>query len=123
MGARGPVRLSELRPGIGQRPRFGQIPDTLPWLSKFDGRFDVVHQEVERRVTGDEFHDAMLALNKSLERTHARVVDADMRAFTVQRETQILLGQIQEYLDARHGLEDRVTRCGDDLADLKRRVL
>ena len=82
----------------------------------------VSSHERRRRVTSDEFHDAMLVLNKTLERTHARVVDADMRAFTAQRETQIILGRIQAYLDARPGLEDRVTRCEDDIAALKDRA-
>jgi hypothetical protein len=91
-------------------------------LSKLNARFDVVHRELERRVTSDEFHDAMFALSKSLERTHARIVDADMRAFTAQRENQIILGRIQEHLDARYGLEDRVTRCEDDIAVLKDRT-
>jgi len=87
--------------------------------AELDARFEVVHRELDRRVTSEEFHDAMLALNKSLERTHARVVDADMRAFTAQRENQIILGRIQEHLDARYGLEDRVARCEDDIAALK----
>jgi hypothetical protein len=94
--------------------------------AKFDTRLQtelrLVHKELERRVTSEEFHDAMFALNKSLERTHARVVDADMRAFTAQRENQIVLARIQEHLDARYGLEDRVTRCEDDITALKDRT-
>jgi hypothetical protein len=96
--------------------------DIVELKTELDARFDVVHRELDRRVTSEEFHDAMLALNKSLERTHARVVDADMRAFTAQRENQIILGRIQEHLDARYGLEDRVARCEDDIAALKDRT-
>jgi regulator of sigma D len=85
-------------------------------------RFEHVYGQLEHHVLHEHFHDAMLALGKNVERTHARMIDADIRAFTAQREHQYLLGRIQEYLDARFNLEDRVARCEADLDHLKRRA-
>lgn len=91
--------------------------------AKFDAKLDAVHEELEKRVTRDEFRGAMSVLGERMDRIHTRLVENDVRAITAHHELQVTLSRLTEYLDAHGGLEIRVGQCEQDITDLKSRVL
>lgn len=98
--------------------------------AKLDTELHAVREALDKRVTREEFRDAIAGLggriselSERVDRTHTRLVENDLRAITAHHELQITLSRLTDFLDAHGDLAHRTERCEQDIADLKQRVL
>jgi chromosome segregation ATPase len=98
--------------------------------AKIDTELRAVREELDKRVTREEFRDAiaglggrMSELSERVDRTHTRLVENDVRAINAHHELQLTLSRLTDFLDAHGDLTPRVDRCEQDIGDLKQRVL